>query len=230
MLHLRYAPPRTEVERDVTLSEREQRVAHALNMNCDEGHLGGYIRASATPAPSGLRIENGDPATWTPSLWDWAFRDLGVRSVLDVGCAEGMCAGYFEKLGCRVLGVDGSLQALDASIIPDSHVLHDYATGPFTPKQAFDLVWSCEFVEHVEEAYLPNFLASFRAGARYLMMTYAPPGQPGWHHVNCQPEAYWLEKMAGIGFRYEEALTREARRVAADGHYHRKGLLFTRTG
>ena len=33
----------------------------ANNMNVDEGHLGGYIRASSEPAPSGLRVEHGDP-------------------------------------------------------------------------------------------------------------------------------------------------------------------------
>ena len=209
-------------------AQRELRLARANRMNCEEGHLGGYIRASPEPAPSGLRIEHGDPETWTPALWRWAHARLGIRSVLDVGCGEGHCARFFLDLGCAALGIDGSVHARRDSLIPELHVVHDYVTGPLTPEGEFDLVWSCEFVEHVEERYAENFLASFRAGRRYAMITYAEPGQSGWHHVNCQPAAYWIERLARIGFSFDPRLTEDSRAVAEPGHYRRKGLLFQR--
>ena len=46
----------------MNISEEEWEMARANNFNCDEGQLGGYIRASSEPAPSGLKIEHGDPA------------------------------------------------------------------------------------------------------------------------------------------------------------------------
>jgi SAM-dependent methyltransferase len=209
-------------------SKDEMAMARSVNMNTDEGHLGGYIRASDMPAPSGLHIEHGDPATYSPDLWSWVYTELGVRSVLDVGCGEGHCAAFFKGLGCEVLGVDGSIQAKRVSVIPDHHVVHDFVAGAYSSTRQFDLVWSCEFVEHVEKRYMANFLETFGASRRYIMMTYAPPGQEGWHHVNCRPEKYWIRKLKKVGFRYDHDLTVVSRNTSEPGHYRTKGLLFVR--
>ena len=198
------------------------------DMNLEEGHLGGYIRGRQSAVPTVYAFEHGDPATWTPDLWRWARETLGVASVLDVGCGEGHAARFFRDLGCRVVGVDGSVQARRDSVIPEQHVLHDYTSGAYFPGDDFDLIWSCEFVEHVEKRYLANFLATFACGHRYLMMTFADPGQPGHHHVNCQPAQYWIEKLETIGFRFDETRTTDSRELAPAGHYRRSGLFFAR--
>ncbi len=205
---------------------REYRIAKANNISRGEGHLGGYIPASNTPTPSGLNVENGDPATWSPQLWHWIFDALGVRSVLDVGCGEGHCARFFAGLGCQVLGVDGSVKARRDSVIPQCHEVHDFVSGPFQPPRSFDLVWSCEFVEHVEEKYASHFLTTFRSSSRFIMMTYAAPGQPGWHHVNCRPADYWIEKLAAIGYTLDTRLTKQSRQLAEEGHFRSRGLVF----
>ena len=178
-----------------------------------------------------FRVElycHGDPATYTPALWRWAYESLGVRSVFDVGCGEGHCAGFFRDLGCRVLGVDGSIQASQDSVIPESHVIHDFVNGPHVPEEKFDLIWSCEFVEHVEEKYVDNFLTTFNSSKRFIMLTWAAPGQQGWHHVNCQPEGYWIDKLASIGFTLDPDLTLESKKISEPGHYRHRGLLFVR--
>jgi SAM-dependent methyltransferase len=177
------------------------------------GHLGGYIAG-------------GDPATQYPELWRWLAQWLPANSVLDVGCGDGQALGVFKALGCDVLGVDGIPQ--DSPYI----VEHDFTLGPFRPGRRFDLVWSCEFVEHVEERYVPNFLETFQSG-RYVFMTHAEPGQPGHHHVNCQPREYWVKKLAAIGYEYVPLLTSAARRLAQANpdpwnHFARSGLAFKR--
>ncbi len=197
------------------------------DMNLEEGYLGGYIRSRHSSLPTVFRFEHGDPATYFPELWSWAMDHLSVRSVIDVGCGEGHAARYFRDRGCRVLAVDGSLQAIRDSRVPEQHVCHDYTKGGFSPEASFDLVWCCEFVEHVESQYIENYLATFLKG-HTLMMTYAGPGQPGHHHVNCQPESYWIEKVCEIGFSFDAEQTRIARAVAAHGHYNTRGLMFNR--
>lgn len=197
------------------------------DMNLEEGHLGGYIRSRHSCVPTVYRFEHGDPATYFPDLWRWAVDEFSVRSVIDVGCGEGHAARYFRDLGFCVLAVDGSVQAMHDSRVPEQHVGHDYTKGRFIPDASFDLVWCCEFVEHVEAQYLENFLATFSRGSN-LMMTYAGIGQPGHHHVNCQPEGYWIEKLGEVGFRLDADRTRIARAIAAHGHFGLRGLVFVR--
>ena len=186
-----------------------------------EGHLGGYVGNGAAPG------------TWCPVLWDWAYDKLGVRSVLDIGCGLGYAARHFRDRGCRVRGVDGSPSAILNSQIKDDVVQHDFTTGPYVTSEDYDLVWSAEFVEHVEEKYSGNFLLGFARARKFVMLTYAKPGQGGHHHVNEQPQEYWIERLAAIGFDHDERLTKAARRRTKKPpivgmHFRRRGLVFRR--
>lgn len=178
-----------------------------------DGHLGGYI-------------PGGDPATVYEALWQ-ALIDDGVESIIDVGCGDGVALRYFAARGVTVVGVDGIEQ-------PDDRILqHDYTTGPLALPEA-DLAWSCEFVEHVEERYIANFARTFQC-ARTLLMTHAMPGQGGWHHVNCQPSTYWIDRLSEYGFEYDERLTKWSRDLAGlnphpANHYARSGLAFQNLG
>lgn len=180
-----------------------------------DGHLGGYV-------------PGGDPATFYPDLWEWLVNGPEqVRSVLDVGAGDGVALDYFLSLGCDVTGIDGIAQEHDLI------VEHDYTTGPLVPGDV-DLVWSCEFVEHVEEQHVDNFLATFACG-RLVLMTHAGIGQAGWHHVNCQRPQYWTEKLAGIGYEVDAELTVKCRDLAAMNrepynHFVRSGKAYRRIG
>ncbi len=191
-----------------------------VNMVMD-GHLGGYIRG-------------GDPGTWCPNLWSWIVKELDVHSVLDVGCGEGHATKFFRDLGCAALGIDGCAQAIADSAIPACVKRHDFRNGPFVTRQPVDLVWSCEFLEHVEREYLPNILATFAQARKAILITHAFPGQEdGYHHVNCQPSSYWLRRIEPLGFICQPPLTRAARTVTlADyhgiNHFARSGLVFVR--
>lgn len=175
-------------------------------------HLGGYI-------------SGGDEATWFPDLWRWLVEDMKVRSVLDVGCGDGQAIEFFADLGCSVLGIEGVEQNHPAII------QHDFTDGP-AEHGSFDLCWCCEFVEHVEEGFIPNFLSSFRS-AKTLLMTHADPGQPGFHHVNCRSSEYWVGVMAAAGFSLDVGLTAMSRVLAARNsspwnHFLRSGMAFRR--
>lgn len=188
------------------------------------GHLGGY-RAG------------GDAATFYPELWTWLVHELGLRSVIDVGCGEGHSTDYFAHeietktrlRGGYVMGVDGVPQPDNSRVS-----LHDYTEGPLIPGCAiFDLCWCCEFVEHVEEQYVPNFLVTFEH-ADVLLMTHAEPGQQGYHHVNLQTMGYWVRRVEEeTSLEFDPELTRLTRALASANpspwnHYRRSGLAFRR--
>ena len=87
---------------------------------------------------------------------------------------------------------------------------HDYTRKPLYAGE-FDLGWSVEFVEHVEERFVPNLMATFR-GCRYVFLTAAVPGQPGHHHVNCRPAEYWVDHFKRAGFALDADATEGVRR------------------
>lgn len=179
----------------------------------EQGHLGGYVKG-------------GDEATFYPHLWNWLVEGFGIKSVLDIGAGEGHALRHFKELGCRVLGIEG---------VPQQEweiMVHDYTEGPVALTRDWDLGWCCEFVEHVEEQYISNFLETFKS-CNYVLMTHAEPGQAGYHHVNCQPSSYWRGAMASIGFEFDQSLTTMAKSHAALNtnpwnHFVRSGLAFSR--
>lgn len=186
----------------------------------DDGHLGGYAAG-------------GDPATWCPHLWSWAIRRFQIESVLDVGCGEGWSTRFFADSGCDALGLEGSPQAIQNSAVPERIRQHDFCAGPFVPDRTLDMVWSCEFVEHVEHRYVENILETLQAARKAILLTHAFPGQAGHHHVNCQPNRYWIQKIEAIGFECSVALSCEARRISLQdypsfNHFARSGLVFVR--
>ena len=183
-----------------------------------DGHLGGYIKA--TP-----EYPHGDPATWCPGVWDWAIKTFEPAFVLDVGCGEGHAVRYFEEKGIGALGIDGLAKQADYR--------HDYTKGSLPvdalhPSYFPDLIWCCEFVEHIEEQYVENFLTTFDRAKKVVLMTHAFPGQQGWHHVNCQYPSYWIGKMTVRGWQYSATLTYISRPLAPGTHWQRSGLVFVK--
>lgn len=184
-------------------------------------HLGGAI----TEGP------HGDEATWFPDMWKWVVRELGVRSVLDIGCGAGHSTSFFQKLGCDVLGIDG----VSCENLSHDFVQHDFTQGP-VPRPyddvPVDLGWCCEFLEHIEEKYLVNLITTF-GNCKVILVTHAFPGQPGHHHVNCRTPDYWQGFFTGIGFTFDRELTRQTKLMARKNthplnHYVRSGLAFRR--
>ena len=199
-----------------------KRLAWAIGIRPSYGNYG----VESRPYLGGY-WKGGDPNTMCPELWEAFVRRYQIKSVIDVGCGEGYSTKYFHDLGVEVTGLEGGKLAIAASPVPELIVQHDFTKGPWVPPKPVDLIWCCEFVEHVEERFVPNFLATFAAG-RYCLMTHAFPGQEGFHHVNCQPPEYWINRLAAIGFVYDETATLELRQMTQAKHVARSLLYFER--
>lgn len=163
-------------------------------------------------------VLEGDSWTYAPEVWDQLLRQLNLRSVLDIGCGAGHALRYFLQKGLDAWGIEGWSQAIEASPVPYRILQHDYVQAPYVPSNVFDLGWCCEFVEHVEAQYLDHFMQTLER-CRYVAMTYAEPGQGGYHHVNCQPATYWREIFHGYQFSYME-LDSLRLRTLMDGKPH----------
>jgi SAM-dependent methyltransferase len=176
-------------------------------------HLGGYISGSI-----------GDPNTYSTEIWDWMVNN-NIKSVVDVGCGEGHSVKYFLNKGIDCLGIEGGENAYNNSPSKQNLILHDYTEGAFIPNKKFDAVWCCEFVEHVEEKYMQNYLETFKSADR-IFMTHAIPYQEGYHHVNCQSAEYWIEKIENLGFKYNNDLSIYLRSITDKMHVKSTLLVF----
>lgn len=195
----------------------------ANNMHMvDEGHLGGFI------------AEN-DPATFTPNLWQTICLEYNIKSVIDVGCGMGYAIGEMLKFA-ECVGIDGSTYVQYHSKWSGLIELFDFSIAKYLPTRTFDLAWSSEFLEHVEEKYIENYIEIFK-NSQYAAITYADIGQDGHHHVNCQPKQYWIDLFESHGLQFLDKDTENLKTVAKidghifnpkynDNHFYNRGLFF----
>lgn len=158
----------------------------------------------------------GDPALELPKTWKYIVDTLKVKNVVDVGCGFGFHSKYFsEILGLETLSIEGSEKIVELSVVPGLIKHHDYRTGPCTLDKTYDLCWSVEFVEHVEEKFVENFISTFKC-CRYLLMTHALPGQGGHHHVNEKNQDYWINLLKSHNFEFDLEMTENCRKIASE--------------
>ena len=154
-------------------------------------------------------------------------------TILDLGCGSGGQVYEAQKLGFNVLGVDGDFTLLREE--SELFVTHDFTKGKLEVDshlaliKNYDMIWCCEFVEHIKEKYVDNWMSLTQKG-KYVFMTYSNLGKLGHYHVNCQPLEYWVSLYDKYGFKYNEELTNESKEVStmAREFWKENGLVFER--
>jgi len=145
--------------------------------------------------------------------------------MIDIGCGQACQVEAARKRGLRAIGIEGDPRCLK----DDLQIQFDFSKGKFSIDEEFDLAWSVEFLEHVYEEFIPNYMPAFQA-AKYVICTHAPPGKKGHHHVNCNTKEYWIEIFNQYGFDYDQKGTDMIRTSTTMGKaFMRKyGLMFIR--
>ncbi|MCW0216932.1 MAG: class I SAM-dependent methyltransferase [Prosthecobacter sp.] len=156
--------------------------------NSTPRHLGGHRNVTHTDA----------------GALAWLQFKFNIKSMVDIGCGPGGMQAIARGMSIQWQGIDG-----DPQLKREAVIIHDYCTSSLELAPV-DLAWSVEFLEHVEESYIPNFMKTF-ACARYSFVTHALPGKKGWHHVNCQKPDYWIDVFAYHGFMFDQNATQELR-------------------
>lgn len=159
------------------------------------------------------------------AVLDYLIERYAVKSMLDIGCGPGAMVTLARDRGIDALGVDG-----DWTIDHDWIVHHDYTKcalhiGHMVDE--VDLIWCFEFVEHVEAEYAENYLQTMDHG-RVLYLTTPAPGFGGWHHVNEQPEEYWIALFGTHKWQQDTEATAWVRQHGDHVFSRRQGLVFVK--
>jgi SAM-dependent methyltransferase len=141
----------------------------------------------------------------SPGVWAKMITELGVKSVMDVGCGRGISTRWFLEHQAKVLCVEGSHDAVTQSFLPPEVIVeHDYSRGPWWPRDTYDAAWSVEFLEHVSRQYLYNYVQTLRKAAVIFVTS---SRWSGWHHVEIHNDEWWIRKFTSFGFVYDDKLT-----------------------
>ena len=106
-----------------------------------EAHLGGHQNKT--------HLDNG--------ALDWLIKQCNAKSFLDIGCGPGGMVYEVIRLGLDARGVDGDFVTTRKK--PELFEIHDFTKGKLEHiNMNFDLIWCCEFIEHVEKQYEDNWI------------------------------------------------------------------------
>jgi len=178
-------------------------------MNKLPDHLGGY-----------QNVTNIDT-----EILPYLVNKYGIKTMVDIGCGPGGMKNIAKTLDISWTGVDGDFTLKDKENI----IIHDFSIAELDLEQEFDLAWSSEFLEHVDEKYIDNYMPLF-ASAKIVVATAALPGTPGHHHVNCKDLDYWIKVFDCYGMIYDERETQYLRKISdmRKSFFRRHGFVFNR--
>lgn len=129
---------------------------------------------------------------------DGIYREMNLTYnsiAVDVGCGPGMMIGRLMDLGCQVRGFEGSIHGIQyADERLREYILHEDITKLETLRNYHaDVVICTEVAEHLDAVNARGLVALLASARCPIVFTAAPPGQDGHHHVNCQPQEYWVD-------------------------------------
>lgn len=127
--------------------------------------------------------------------------------IVDVGCGTGALLMALRERGVEGVGLEYSQAAVDLCRKRGLTVHQLDLEKDTPPKLTADVVISTEVAEHLPERCAETFIDVLCGFGGSVVMTAATPGQGGADHVNEQPHAYWIEKMARRGLTLDEPTT-----------------------
>lgn len=163
-------------------------------------------------------------------LLEWLISTFDIKRFIDLGCGGGGMVEAALERGISSIGIDGD-PAIDPEYVidfnlPDPDEMERLMADISTPSGK-RLVFSTEFVEHVAEEYIPNFLPVF-AQADVIFLSHGLPLQFGHHHVTLKDSQFWIDRIVPLGFTHHEELSSQARGAAELIYCKQSGLIFLR--
>lgn len=134
------------------------------------------------------------------NVFDYLLNKYNINNMVDVGCGWGGMVKHALGKNIDAIGVDFFYR--ENIFDRKEFFCHDYSRGPFVLDRVFDLGWSIEFLEHIEEKYIDNIFSTFLC-CKMICCTHALLLERGPYHINCQDSEYWIDIFKRYGFVYD---------------------------
>lgn len=150
------------------------------------------------------------------------FEKLNLSSMVDLGCGPGFYLSKFKAAGYVCDGFDGN--PYTEQLTQGLAKVADLSEKLFL-NTTYDCVLSLEVGEHIPEDCEQIFIDNIcRHSNKYVILSWAVPGQNGDGHVNCRSNDYIETSFKTRGFSrlfdYERAL-----RASAEHHWFKNTLM-----
>ncbi len=155
------------------------------------------------------------------------------ESVIDVGCGSGLLLSALSGRGVATLGLEyaeaGMAMCRDRGV---DVVRFDIKRDTARELRA-DVAVSTEVAEHLSSSCADRFVDLLTSVSDTIVLTAAEPGQGGSHHVNEQPDTYWIERFEARRYVFDESLAhrwrREWKEAGVAGCFAKSIMVFRRT-
>lgn len=130
---------------------------------------------------------------------------LFIRTVYDFGCGVGWYVRYLRDRGLDVQGYDGNENVREISSLFFNNGFYCQRidlSKPVMSDEKADMVMSLEVGEHIppeeEGVFIDNIVTN---AEKYVLLSWAIPGQNGDGHINCRENGYIVSELKKRGFR-----------------------------
>jgi len=153
-----------------------------------------------------LKFENPSAKAFTAIL----IKHFAPKSVIDIGCGNGIYLSEFKANNIEILGFDGSPAAIYSSLIGDKIKLHDLCQQ-LKLNRKFDLCLCLEVAEHLESTCAQTLINTLTGLSSIIIFTAATPGQgpKSIGHINEQLPEYWLKLFEQKNFILNKKLVKK---------------------
>jgi SAM-dependent methyltransferase len=154
---------------------------------------------------------------------------LEPSSVLDIGCGIGTWLRAALDTGVKdVFGIDGVEIAPNRLLFPQECFMVRDLTEPINLGRRFDLAICLEVAEHLEQQYAETLIQTLVRHSDCIVFSAAPPGQPGQHHVNCEPPSAWQRRFNDLGFFCDDEIRWRLWEEKRLGPWYRQNMFIAR--
>lgn len=142
-----------------------------------------------------------------------------VQTIADIGCGNGAYTRYLEDAGFDAYGFDGS------PLTPDFCQQADFSQS--VDIGTYDMALCLEVGEHIPARYEQTFLYNVcNAARRWVVLSWAVPGQGGDGHVNCRDNYWVVQQMQRRGFNLDAEKTFALRAAATVSWFKNTLMVF----